>query len=198
MDEEVSSRAWSARNGAGLFLRLCLAAAIVLAVLSDARAAPLALGLASEIRTLDPHRATTGAEGTVAAHVFESLVTLDTRSKPLPALATEWVREDDRNWRLTLRQKVRFHDGTALSAEDVALSLDRATKARPELAIGGNPRWLNVTVIDQSHAGAIRSSSPARREIANRHAAAGRAGERRRSDFRYPTRRYWPLPDRRS
>jgi ABC-type oligopeptide transport system substrate-binding subunit len=62
-----------------------------------ATAAALAIGLASELRTIDPHRAVTSAEVTVAAHVFETLVTLDAASKPLPALASEWVREDERN-----------------------------------------------------------------------------------------------------
>src|SRR5437764_11421133 len=92
-----------ARNGAFLFLRLCLVTAILLATLNDARAAALALGLASEIHTLDPHRATTPAEVTAATHVFETLVTLGARSKILPALATEWVRVDERTWRLKLR-----------------------------------------------------------------------------------------------
>ena len=132
-------------------MRLCLVVAIAIAVLGDARAAALALGLASDIRTLDPHRALTPAETTVAAHVFETLVTLDPRSKPVPALATEWVREDEKTWRLTLRRNVKFQDDTALTAEDVALSLERAMKARPQLAMGGDPGWLTATEIDPSH-----------------------------------------------
>jgi peptide/nickel transport system substrate-binding protein len=76
------------------------------------------------------------------------LVTLDAGSKPLPALASEWVREDEKTWRVTLRSHVKFHDGTAFAAEDVVLSLRRALKLRPELAIGGNPEWLDVSIID--------------------------------------------------
>jgi len=39
-----------------------------------------------------------------------------------PGLATAWRRIDDRTVELDLRQGVRFHDGTPLTAEDVAFS----------------------------------------------------------------------------
>ena len=40
-----------------------------------------------------------------------------------PALATDWRRIDDQTMELTLRQGVTFHDGTEMTAEDVAFSL---------------------------------------------------------------------------
>ncbi len=39
-----------------------------------------------------------------------------------PGLATAWERIDDRTLELTLRQGVLFHDGTEMTAEDVAFS----------------------------------------------------------------------------
>ncbi|WP_237763557.1 ABC transporter substrate-binding protein [Falsirhodobacter sp. alg1] len=41
---------------------------------------------------------------------------------PLPGLATEWKRIDDRTMELKLRQGVRFHNGDELTAEDVVFS----------------------------------------------------------------------------
>jgi peptide/nickel transport system substrate-binding protein len=41
---------------------------------------------------------------------------------PVPGLATEWKRLDDKTLELTLRQGVRFHNGDELTAEDVAFS----------------------------------------------------------------------------
>jgi peptide/nickel transport system substrate-binding protein len=144
-------RVWSARQRADRFFRVCLLIIGVCGYLAlcEARAATVAIGLASEMRTTDPHRALTQADATIAAHAFEPLVTLDSDSKPLPALATSWVQENDTTWRFILRHGVQFHNGMELTAEDVALSLQRAMKLRPELAIGGNPEWLTATVVDR-------------------------------------------------
>src|SRR5215472_1707460 len=39
-----------------------------------------------------------------------------------PMLATEWHRADDRTLEFTLRQGVKFHDGSEMTAEDVAFT----------------------------------------------------------------------------
>ena len=39
-----------------------------------------------------------------------------------PMLATEWHRTDDRTLEFTLRQGVKFHDGSEMTAEDVAFT----------------------------------------------------------------------------
>ncbi|KGJ06442.1 peptide/nickel transport system substrate-binding protein [Paracoccus halophilus] len=41
---------------------------------------------------------------------------------PLPGLATEWSRIDDRTLQLRLRQGVKFHNGDEMTAEDIAFS----------------------------------------------------------------------------
>ncbi len=41
---------------------------------------------------------------------------------PVPALATEWTRLDDRTIELKLRQGVKFHNGDEMTAEDVVFS----------------------------------------------------------------------------
>ena len=63
-------------------------------------------------------------------------ITLDAISEPLlrqtapgsfsPALATAWTAPDPRTLRFTLRPGVTFHDGSALTPEDVIATLDRA------------------------------------------------------------------------
>lgn len=42
--------------------------------------------------------------------------------RPVPGLATAWRRLDDRTVEFDLREGVRFHDGTAMTAEDVVFS----------------------------------------------------------------------------
>jgi peptide/nickel transport system substrate-binding protein len=42
---------------------------------------------------------------------------------PLPWLATRWETDDHKTWRFYLQKNVKFHDGTPLTAEDVAFTL---------------------------------------------------------------------------
>ncbi len=44
---------------------------------------------------------------------------------PLPGLATEWKRIDDKTLELRLRQGVKFHNGDELTAEDVVFSFSK-------------------------------------------------------------------------
>ncbi len=44
---------------------------------------------------------------------------------PVPGLATEWKRIDDKTLELKLRQGVKFHNGDELTAEDVAFSFSK-------------------------------------------------------------------------
>src|SRR5579862_1386569 len=58
---------------------------------------------------------------------YEPLVRRDREMKLEPGLATEWKQTDATTWRFTLRQGVKFHDGTPFTADDVVFSFDRAT-----------------------------------------------------------------------
>lgn len=62
----------------------------------------------------------------------ETLIRLDAAGEPQPFLATEWERLDNRSWRFEIRQGVKFHDDTALTAHRVAASLIAATRAVPK------------------------------------------------------------------
>lgn len=61
----------------------------------------------------------------------ETLVQLDEAGDAQPMLATEWSRVDPLTWRFTVRDGVRFHDGTELTAAHVADALGRAAAASP-------------------------------------------------------------------
>ncbi len=80
--------------------------------------------------TLDPITCPDGAQQTVAALVYEGLYALDPTFTPQPRLCAEAQCNDDATvWTLTLRQDVRFSDGSALRARDVAASLQRAKES---------------------------------------------------------------------
>ncbi|MEB3372365.1 ABC transporter substrate-binding protein [Saccharopolyspora mangrovi] len=68
----------------------------------------------------------------------ETLTVLDHDGKPQPALAESWQQSDPRTLRLNLRAGVTFHDGTPLTAEHAAASLNHVTAATtPPRAIKG-------------------------------------------------------------
>jgi peptide/nickel transport system substrate-binding protein len=56
--------------------------------------------------------------------VFDGLVVLDSTLVPQPALATSWDNPDPTTWVFHLRQGVKFHDGTDLTADDVVYTFE--------------------------------------------------------------------------
>jgi peptide/nickel transport system substrate-binding protein len=88
----------------------------------------LAIGVAAPVTSLDPHFQDAAPNKGLASHLFDGLTDLDERSRVIPALAESWRRLDDHRWEFTLREGVRFHDGRALMAEDVAFSIERTGK----------------------------------------------------------------------
>ena len=83
---------------------------------------------ASDITTWDIHSQINGFQNGAHAAVYESLVYFNSRTfKPEPMLATSWKMVTPLQWRFTLRQSVKFHDGSDFTADDVVYSLRRAT-----------------------------------------------------------------------
>jgi peptide/nickel transport system substrate-binding protein len=85
------------------------------------------VGVAGVPTALDPVTALDGAPALLARQVFDTLVTYREGTTDIePALATRWaVSRDGRVWSFTLRENVRFHDGTVLTATDVVASFQR-------------------------------------------------------------------------
>ena len=68
-----------------------------------------------------------------STHTWEALTYLDQNLRPRPWLAQSWRSDDQgRVWVFTLRAGVRFHDGSPLTAADVAFCIRR---------IQGNPKY---------------------------------------------------------
>src|SRR5262252_3691552 len=101
-------------------------APLALAVASpDTAADELKIAVAADITSIDPHFFNLFPNNNVAEHIFDKLVQMDPDSKLIPGLATSWKPIDDKTWEFKLRKGVKFTDGTELTAEDVAYSIDR-------------------------------------------------------------------------
>ncbi|MFX6743291.1 ABC transporter substrate-binding protein, partial [Acinetobacter baumannii] len=61
----------------------------------------------------------------VSEHVFDSLIKMDADSRIIPGLAESWKLVNETTWEFKIRQGVKFHDGSPLTAEDILWSLDR-------------------------------------------------------------------------
>jgi peptide/nickel transport system substrate-binding protein len=57
--------------------------------------------------------------------IYDSVLNIDLNGNFVPELATEWsVSDDGLTWTLKIRDDASFHDGTPLTAEDVAFSIN--------------------------------------------------------------------------
>lgn len=77
---------------------------------------------------LDPTSAAAGAiDSVLYSNVFEGLTRFMGDGSVVPGLAASWeISEDGTAYTFHLHEGVKFHDGTAMDAEDVKFSLDRA------------------------------------------------------------------------
>ncbi|MEV0615710.1 ABC transporter substrate-binding protein [Nonomuraea sp. NPDC050404] len=111
---------------------------------------------------LDPHQLSTTNTTVVGRPIFDSLLWQDAEGELKPWLATAWkVSEDGLTYTFTLREGVRFHDGSAWNAEALRLNLehmrDPATKS--PLAAAYIAPYEESKVVDE-HTLEVRLSSP--------------------------------------
>jgi peptide/nickel transport system substrate-binding protein len=91
------------------------------------QAKPFKWSSASDIPTLDIHSQNNALGNGVHAAIFDSLVYYNSQSfKVEPKLATSWKELSGTQYRFNLRKGVKFSDGSALTADDVVFSLERA------------------------------------------------------------------------
>lgn len=91
-----------------------------------AQAKPFHWASQGDILTLDPHAQNEGLTITGSSFVYEPLVQYNEKFEVVPALATKWEQVSPTVWKFTLREGVRFHDGTPFEADDVVFSVKRA------------------------------------------------------------------------
>lgn len=86
--------------------------------------------------------------------LYDTLVTKDSNGKLIPSIATAWDTTDPTVTVLTIRQGVKFHDGTRLTAKDVAYSISarsdpaviKQTSGRPVMS---GEQFGSVEVVDE-------------------------------------------------
>jgi peptide/nickel transport system substrate-binding protein len=74
----------------------------------------------------DPAQGPSGMSHVVIEQVYGTLLNLDADAKPYAGLAESWSQSDDGlTWTFKLREGLEFHNGEALTAEDVVFTFER-------------------------------------------------------------------------
>lgn len=86
----------------------------------------IVVGIQNDLDSLDPHLAETAGTREVLYNIFEGLVKPDKNGNLVSAVASEYkVSEDGTVYTFTLRENVKFHNGEAVTAEDVKYTIER-------------------------------------------------------------------------
>jgi peptide/nickel transport system substrate-binding protein len=126
-------------------------AATTFAVSPAAIAKDLTIGLAASTTSMDPQFYVVGPNSAMARNIFDGLVNQDGNQQIRPALAVSWKTLDDTTWEFKLRDNVKFHDGSAFTAEDVVASIKRvplASKNSPSSFAAYVKAITDVSVVD--------------------------------------------------
>jgi len=137
-------RASSAALVAAAALALGLAAA-------SAQAQTLRWASQGDLQTMDPDSRNESLTNSLNGQVYETLTGRDKELNIVPMLATEWQQTGPLQWRMKLRPNVKFHDGSAFSADDVVFSIKRAQEKSSDIKVYasalGEPKKIdNLTV----------------------------------------------------
>jgi peptide/nickel transport system substrate-binding protein len=92
------------------------------------RGGVLLAAIAADAPSLDPHQETTFATIELVAPLYSLLLQIDPLNYPkiIGDLATDWkISPDGLTYTFTIRQGVRFHDGSTLTAADIKASYDK-------------------------------------------------------------------------
>lgn len=95
--------------------------------------------------SVNPLAARTQVDRDLVALTFSGLVKLGPDGMLIPDLASRWTSDETgKTWTFTLRPNTRWHDGEALTAEDVVFTID--TLRDPAYTGPGAGSWREVTV----------------------------------------------------
>jgi peptide/nickel transport system substrate-binding protein len=126
---DLTRRAWlagaGAAAGAGLAARGPLTA---FAQGAPKRGGTLRVATVDKPVNMDPGYAQLYSSLQIYQNVYNKLAYVDESGQFIPGLARSWKQENDKTWLFDLVDNAVFHNGEALSAEDVAFTVNRIKK----------------------------------------------------------------------
>ena len=103
--------------------------------LAPAEARTIRWAAMGDALTLDPHATSDGGTQALNRQIYDTLVTRGPKGELVGELAASWrtLAFDAQSWEFRLRPGVKFHNGAALTADDVVFSLQRALAPASDL-----------------------------------------------------------------
>ena len=97
----------------------------------------ITVGIAQDIEdSMDPHKAVAAGTKEVLFNIYEGLVKPDSEGNLNPAVASDYeITDEGKTYTFTLRDGVKFHDGSLVTVEDVKYSIERCA----DTSNGGTP-----------------------------------------------------------
>jgi peptide/nickel transport system substrate-binding protein len=109
--------------------------------IAAAQGSTLRIGLVNFPPNIRPHHNTGSSQMAVKLQLFRGLLAYDSGGQLVPEMAETWRAEGSNAYVFTLRENLRFHDGSPVTAEDVKYTveqiLDPSTAAylRPDFSV---------------------------------------------------------------
>jgi peptide/nickel transport system substrate-binding protein len=136
----------------GTKIRLAMMATAIAMTFTAAQAATLRVGMQDDPDALDPATSGTYAGRIVFSAMCDKLVDIDAKLEIVPQLATAWTwNTEGTEVTFTLREGVKFQDGTPLDAEAVKFNIERMKSMQDSKRKGELSPIDSVTVVDANN-----------------------------------------------
>lgn len=113
--------------------------------------------------SLDPNKAVAAGTKEVYFNMFEGLLKPDSDGNLNPAVASDYKISDDRlTYTFTLRNGIRFHDGTPVTVEDIKFSIDKcADTSNGDPLVPAFSNVESVNIVDEGTVEIVLKSADA-------------------------------------
>ena len=101
----------------------------------------------SDITGLDPRNGNSTITASILASLYSTLVKTDPQGQIVCDAAESYEQVDDTTWHFTLRQDVYFTNGTQMTADDVAYTINSLRDSEKHYALSGDFSFMQVEVL---------------------------------------------------
>lgn len=113
----------------------------------------ITIGIPQDLEeSLDPHKAVAAGTKEILFNIYEGLVKPDSDGNMVPAVASEYTMDaEGKTYTFTLRDGVKFHDGTPVTVEDIQYSIERCadTSGEGTLLVPAFSNIEGVEIVDE-------------------------------------------------
>ena len=113
----------------------------------------ITIGIPQDLEeSLDPHKAVAAGTKEILFNIYEGLVKPDSDGNMVPAVASKFTMDSEgKTYTFTLRDGIRFHDGTPVTVEDIQYSIERCadTSGEGTLLVPAFSNIESVEIVDE-------------------------------------------------